>query len=614
MSTPGYRTQTPQSSRAQGSGHSGYYGFQHSSHGGGAASSSPFVTSSHGNPAFTPVKLGTGTGSRTTEKKTGDSKSSKPPKAPDKPLMPYMRYSRKVWDQVKASNQDLKLWEIGKIIGQMWRELTDPEKQGYMDEYESEKIQYNELMKAYHNSPVYQSWVAAKGKAEVEHNDEEQASKGRGSKQQQQQQHAEARISIQPADDQDDMDDGFSVKHVAAARYQRNHRLINDVFSEAVVPDVRSVVTIARMSVLKRQVTSLMMHQKKLENELHVIEDKHEAKKRKFLDNSDQFQKDLKKLCEEKPTVSDEAFQEMVTKARDELWERQRVAMQQEQERARVAEEQRRKDEEERQKLQPVQPPPCPPMPMTMEEQQPVAAELPQNSMPPQLQPEAPTISKVPSPVHMQQPPEVNQEGPSSSEADEQIPELERKEIVKEEKMEVDSSVPQPALAYKMDQPADTDKHNAYMENSVSSSRQESTECPAVCQAPSQPESTSEEMDAAMDTDEYDACTADSQKSVKTSASSTTTEEKIATPEQATPDSSQPEPQPTEEKPSSQDADSASSTTTEPCDSSEKPTDEAAEQKPDSTSPPVPDTAAAAPDSQPSQSEPPKNKPESSND
>lgn len=118
------------------------------------------------------------------------------------------------------------------------------------------------------------------------------------------------RIDIQPAEDEEDQDEGFSFKQVAYSRYLRNHRLINEIFSDAIVPDVRSVVTTQRMQVLKRQVQSLAMHQKKLQAELQQIEEKFETKKRKFVESSELFQEELKKHC--KPAVDEETFQKIV--------------------------------------------------------------------------------------------------------------------------------------------------------------------------------------------------------------------------------------------------------------------------------------------------------------
>lgn len=301
----------------------GGYGWQHQARfgaesarrtGGAQAQSkddktSPFVSTVHSHPGFQPQKIGKGAGS--------GAGLPKPPKPPEKPLMPYMRYSRRVWDSVKAANPDLKLWEIGRIIGGMWRDLPQSEKYAFVDEYEAEKSEYEKSLKTYHNSPAYLAYIAAKNKAVGKvGNLEEESSSKKGSSQKEQQQQ-DRRIDIQPAEDEEDQDEGLSVKHVAYARYLRNHRLINEIFSDTIVPDVRSVVTTARMQILKKQVQSLTMHQKKLEDELQQIEEKFEAKKRKFIESSEAFQEELKKHC--KPAVDDDTFSRMVERALEQL-------------------------------------------------------------------------------------------------------------------------------------------------------------------------------------------------------------------------------------------------------------------------------------------------------
>merc|ERR1712127_1173574 len=91
-------------------------------------------------------------------------------------------------------------------------------------------------------------------------------------------------------------DDGLTHRNVCAARFNRNHRLLGDIFSEFSVPDVRSIVTSQRMDQLKKQVCSLEAHQEKLKQELRAIDEKNETKKRSLLDSSSKFAAQLAKF------------------------------------------------------------------------------------------------------------------------------------------------------------------------------------------------------------------------------------------------------------------------------------------------------------------------------
>eukprot|EP00271_Cylindrocystis_brebissonii_P022520 TRINITY_DN86_c0_g1_i1.p1 TRINITY_DN86_c0_g1~~TRINITY_DN86_c0_g1_i1.p1 ORF type:complete len:117 (-),score=41.89 TRINITY_DN86_c0_g1_i1:809-1159(-) len=104
----------------------------------------------------------------TKEKKEKPAKKVKDKDAPKRPLSSYMFYTKKRRETIKDTHPDAKFGEVGKIMGEEWKALTDKEKKPYEKQAEADKQRYKDAMAGRGGAPA-----PAKGADDEEEEEEE---------------------------------------------------------------------------------------------------------------------------------------------------------------------------------------------------------------------------------------------------------------------------------------------------------------------------------------------------------------------------------------------------------------------------------------------------------
>lgn len=86
---------------------------------------------------------------KATAAKADSGKKKKDPNAPKRGLSAYMFFANDNRDKVREENPGIKFGEVGKLLGERWKELTEKEKAPYeakaatdKKRYEKEKAEY----------------------------------------------------------------------------------------------------------------------------------------------------------------------------------------------------------------------------------------------------------------------------------------------------------------------------------------------------------------------------------------------------------------------------------------------------------------------------------------
>ena len=84
-----------------------------------------------------------------TKPKEPKEKKKKDPNAPKKPLSSFMLFSQAQRSVIKQENPDASFGEMGKLIGNKWKEIDEKEKAKYQELADKDKIRYQKEMETY---------------------------------------------------------------------------------------------------------------------------------------------------------------------------------------------------------------------------------------------------------------------------------------------------------------------------------------------------------------------------------------------------------------------------------------------------------------------------------
>eukprot|EP00271_Cylindrocystis_brebissonii_P009091 TRINITY_DN23728_c0_g1_i1.p1 TRINITY_DN23728_c0_g1~~TRINITY_DN23728_c0_g1_i1.p1 ORF type:complete len:124 (+),score=54.84 TRINITY_DN23728_c0_g1_i1:121-492(+) len=76
-------------------------------------------------------------------------KKVKDKNAPKKALSAFMMFSKEEREGIKKKNPDAAFGEMGKLMGEAWKKMSDKDKKPYQKMADDDKVRYADAMEAY---------------------------------------------------------------------------------------------------------------------------------------------------------------------------------------------------------------------------------------------------------------------------------------------------------------------------------------------------------------------------------------------------------------------------------------------------------------------------------